>query len=328
MGFDVRHLRLVAAIGRAGNLSKAAAALGISQPAVSCQLSRLEKQIGYRLFERHDTGAAPTPMGESLLRRVDAVLPLMDDLLTDIEQRTMADAEPAVLRVGAVCSAIVGRIGGLVAGAVQGATVSVQIDDCVLRLLDMVGDRRLDLAAIKEYPGYEHALPSSVQVTAFMIDPTAVLLPELHPLAARDVIQLTDLRDEEWVLHPVDSSRFHEYLFATCAQLGFRPNIIHQCKSEDATQQLVRSGAISLSQAGSPGHGPGIACRLLGRNALARKHVLAWRRDGLIDTVAADLVSELKTAYWHEARRSPLFDHWVREPGEWELEESRGPIAV
>lgn len=325
MGFEVRQLRLVAAIGKAGNLSKAAAALGISQPAVSCQLNRLEKQLGYRLFERHDAGVTATPMGEALLRRVDSVLPLMDDLHTDIKQRTMISTESTVVRVGAVCSAIVGRIGGLVAGAIRGGTVSVQIDDCVLRLLDMVGDRRLDLAAIKEYPGYEHPLPPNVRVTAFMAEPTAVLLPERHPLAAHDIIQLGDLRDAEveWVLPPVDSSRFREYLFATCADLGFRPNIIHHCMSDDATQQLVRSGAISLSQAGSPGYGQGTACRLLGQNALVRKHALVWRPDNPIAAVAADLVSELKKAYWHEARRSPLFDRWVEEPREWELTESR-----
>ena len=323
MGFEVRQLRLVAAIGREGNLSRAASALGVSQPAVSCQLSRLEKQLGYRLFARNDNGVTATPMGEALLRRVDAVLPLMDDLLADIEQRTVVNAVPAVLRVGAVCSAIAGRIGGLVAGAVSGGTVSVQIDDCVLRLIDMVGDRRLDLAAIKEYPGYEHPLPPQVRVTAFMADPTAVLLPERHPLAARDIVELCDLRDEEWVLHPVDSSRFHEYLFASCAALGFRPRITHHCASEQASLQVVRNGAIGLSQAGSPALAPGVACRLLGRNALSRKHALAWRLDSPLAGAAADLIEELRKAYWHEAHDSPLFGHWGHEPEKWELSESR-----
>ncbi|EWM10563.1 LysR family transcriptional regulator [Kutzneria sp. 744] len=323
MGFEVRQLRLVAAIGREGNLSRAASALGVSQPAVSCQLSRLEKQLGYRLFERHDSGVIATAMGEALLRRVDSVLPLMDDLLSDIDQRAMINAGPSVLRVGAVCSAIAGRIGGLVAGAVQGGTVSVQIDDCVLRLIDMVGDRRLDLAAIKEYPGYEHPLPPDVRVTAFMADPTAVLLPEHHPLADRSLVELADLRDESWVLHPVDSSRFHEYLFASCAALGFRPSVSHHCTNEQASLQVVRNGAISLSQAGSPALAPGVVCRLLAGNALSRKHALAWRVDSPLAPAASTLISELRSAYWHEARRSPVFADWARDPQSWELSESR-----
>ncbi|GAA3439191.1 hypothetical protein GCM10018954_088120 [Kutzneria kofuensis] len=33
-----------------------------------------------------------------------------------------------------------------------------------------------------------------MHVTAFMADPTAVLLPEKHPLAAKDIVELGDLR--------------------------------------------------------------------------------------------------------------------------------------
>ncbi|MGH8795377.1 MAG: LysR family transcriptional regulator, partial [Stackebrandtia sp.] len=46
MEVELRHLRAVCAVADAGSVSKAAAALGISQPALTAQLRRIEQSLG------------------------------------------------------------------------------------------------------------------------------------------------------------------------------------------------------------------------------------------------------------------------------------------
>jgi molybdate transport repressor ModE-like protein len=63
---DVDDLRLVAAIADSGSVGAAARSLGISQPSASQRLSRLERRVGVRLFDRDTQGARATVAGAEL----------------------------------------------------------------------------------------------------------------------------------------------------------------------------------------------------------------------------------------------------------------------
>ena len=60
---NLRHLRALSAAVEQGTLSAAAARVGLSQPALTQGLSKLEAQLGTRLFERHPGGLTPTSAG-------------------------------------------------------------------------------------------------------------------------------------------------------------------------------------------------------------------------------------------------------------------------
>ena len=51
-----RRLRVFAAVVESGNFTAAASSLGLTQPAVSQNISELEKDLGVRLFERSNRG--------------------------------------------------------------------------------------------------------------------------------------------------------------------------------------------------------------------------------------------------------------------------------
>ncbi|MGO1051622.1 LysR family transcriptional regulator [Crossiella sp. CA198] len=57
-------------IHRTGSLTAAAARRGLSQPAVSGQLARLERQLGVELFTRTNQGVRPTPRADTLAAQV------------------------------------------------------------------------------------------------------------------------------------------------------------------------------------------------------------------------------------------------------------------
>lgn len=77
---DLGWMRIFVEIARAGSLSAAAQLLGLTQPAVSYQIRRLEEQMGVRLFRRQHRGVELTPEGERLLDIVSRSVGEIDQL--------------------------------------------------------------------------------------------------------------------------------------------------------------------------------------------------------------------------------------------------------
>jgi len=76
--FDLNLLHVFQAVHSAGSVSRAAQALGLSQPAVSHALARLRLALHDPLFTRVAGGVAPTPKAAQFARQVDAALKVLD----------------------------------------------------------------------------------------------------------------------------------------------------------------------------------------------------------------------------------------------------------
>ncbi|GAA3373202.1 LysR family transcriptional regulator [Streptomyces sannanensis] len=66
---DLALLRTFVTVHRAGSFTRAAALLGLSQPAVTSQIRALERQLGRPLFLRQARGVTPTTIGDELAHR-------------------------------------------------------------------------------------------------------------------------------------------------------------------------------------------------------------------------------------------------------------------
>lgn len=71
---NLRHLRGLLAVQKHGSISAAAAAVNLSQPALTQGILKLENQLGEVLLERRPDGIVPTPAGELVLQRAQASL--------------------------------------------------------------------------------------------------------------------------------------------------------------------------------------------------------------------------------------------------------------
>jgi LysR family transcriptional regulator, regulator for genes of the gallate degradation pathway len=69
---NLRHLRSLSAVVEHGTLSAAAARIGLSQPALTQGLSKLERQLGAALFDRRPDGLAATAAGQAMADRAAA----------------------------------------------------------------------------------------------------------------------------------------------------------------------------------------------------------------------------------------------------------------
>ncbi|MFI1466885.1 LysR family transcriptional regulator [Streptomyces wuyuanensis] len=79
---DLALLRTFVTVHRAGSFTRAAALLGLSQPAVTSQIRTLERQLGRPLFLRQARGVTPTTVGDELAQRA---APHLDALVEIVE---------------------------------------------------------------------------------------------------------------------------------------------------------------------------------------------------------------------------------------------------
>ena len=101
---DPRRLLTFREVARQGSFSRAGEALALTQPAVSQQVSALERQLGVRLLDRGPGGPTPTEAGALLLAHADAVADRLAQADTQVAE--LATAERETLRVGAFPSAL------------------------------------------------------------------------------------------------------------------------------------------------------------------------------------------------------------------------------
>ncbi|MBK9133324.1 MAG: LysR family transcriptional regulator [Betaproteobacteria bacterium] len=83
--WDLERLRVFVTVVQQGSLTRTAVMLGLPQPAISRQISRLETECGGRLFHRTGRGVTLTQLGETLLPRIASLLHEAGELSAQLE---------------------------------------------------------------------------------------------------------------------------------------------------------------------------------------------------------------------------------------------------
>jgi DNA-binding transcriptional LysR family regulator len=81
LNIPIEIVRTVVAISETGSLSKAADRLGLSQPAISSQVKRLQSLVGGSLFVKTANGTTTTELGKLALQQARRILEANDQLL-------------------------------------------------------------------------------------------------------------------------------------------------------------------------------------------------------------------------------------------------------
>lgn len=83
---NIRHLRVVESVAHNASVSRAAEKLGLTQPAVSLAIAKLELMVGQPLFARTRSGCYLTSAGEVYLHRVERFLAQSDRAISDLHR--------------------------------------------------------------------------------------------------------------------------------------------------------------------------------------------------------------------------------------------------
>lgn len=196
---EVDKLATLKAVLGHGSFSAAAQSLHLTQPAVSRQVSSLERRLGVQLVRRTRRGVQATEAGLLLLEHAEDVLRRLDRAETELQQ--LAGLRRGTIRLGSFFTALVylsAEVGMVLGERHPGLVI---VDDLVDRAEAFAKLRRgeLDSAVVFDHD-FESAPPADGVTTAWLFDdPVRVLLPRGHPLAKRSVVSLTDLAGQTWL---------------------------------------------------------------------------------------------------------------------------------
>ncbi|GGK00239.1 transcriptional regulator [Pilimelia anulata] len=311
MELELRHLRTVCAIAETGSLTKAAAVMRMSQPALTARLQRLEAELGASLFVRSARGMVPTTVGEYVLLRARAILHGVAELRGGVARQWGGGGTPVIALGGAVGSVSIGLADRLGAH-LPGVEVRLTMEYSPLLLWDLVGAGRFDLVVTVDYPGYElHATPA-MRCATIVREPVFVALAAGDPLAALAEVPLAALADRAWVMTPPDGAGWPDCFLAACEQAGFRPRVPYTTPSSDSIRTLVAGGrAVAACQPVYQADAD-VAVRPLAGNPVSMRHVLVCPTDGRL---AGDLPAMLRlarAAYWEHVREHTAFHDLLR----------------
>ncbi len=179
---DIRLLEAFRAVIETGSVTHAAAALGVTQPAVSAQIARLEGVLGFSLFERSGNRLRPTSEAIAFRAEVDRTLGRIDDLAS--AAALLREGQSGSLAIASHPMAGVTLLTPVVASFVRARPhVRVQL---ITRNSDVVRGMfpsRMHDIGICELP----IDPSGLNVTRYRMQCVAIL-PKGHALCAHDVI--------------------------------------------------------------------------------------------------------------------------------------------
>lgn len=235
---ELRQLAIAVAIIDQGGMSRAATALGITQPSVSQSVHKLEAELGVALFRRAARSVELTDAGRAFEGPARAVL----RGVTTIEATVAAHREltAGVLRIGMLPTLAATLAAGVIATfRRRHPAVTVQIADerRPPRLLDMVADGRCELAFSEEAT----RRPGLVSVPLGRQELVAVLPPDATPPGVGG-LALADLAELPLVLAPPGTS-VREQVTVACEALGRTPWVAVEVPQRDAIVPLVLAGA-------------------------------------------------------------------------------------
>jgi DNA-binding transcriptional LysR family regulator len=241
--YDVRLLQVLREIALRGSFSAAAEALNYTQPAVSQQVARLERQTGVTLVDRTSRGIRITAAGQALLRRTETVLAELQ--AAEAELGEIASEARGRLRVAAFSTAA-GTIVPEAVSAFRQLRPAVEVE---LLLLDppdsvpLLARGELEVALCEEHGFSGDVSTAGVTVEHLFDDPLYVSLPGGHPLATQQTVALGDLCDEDWILvTPGGVCADTNIILQACREVGFEPRGAYFSSDYFAIQGLVASG--------------------------------------------------------------------------------------
>lgn len=191
LGDDLEYFLMLASTG---TFTSSAERLGISQPALSKAVQRLERKVGARLITRTPRGAELTDAGRAFYQRLQAVSRDMDDAVQ--EARDLGGGHAGLLRVGITPATTDFTLRALLP-ALTMERPAAQIGFTTAfsgALMDTVSRREVELAVCP----IPDKLGPALEYEPLYDDPCSLMVNASHPLASRPGIALEELVDFAW----------------------------------------------------------------------------------------------------------------------------------
>ncbi len=279
---DLRQYRYFQAVAEELHFGRAAKRLGISQPSLSLQIQRLERDLGTVLLKRTKRRVELTPSGAVLAERARAVLEAAQR--AEAEVKRVGRGERDRLALGYMSAAMLPMFPAALRRFFAGEVDLGFVD--LARRAPEAGEGEAALA---------HELVSHERLM--------VALPPRHALANRAIIRLAELANDPFVTLPREpATGFFDQIIQLCRTAGFSPMIRHEAPDLPVMLALIASGrgVALVPDCVEPLWPEGIAFRRLAERAWIDVSMI-WRKDNPSQALGA-LVAAIREETAHLRR--------------------------
>ena len=226
---ELLQLRYFCVVAKHQNMTKAAAELMISQPALSKTIASLEKELGTPLFVRRNRSIFLNRAGEILYQKIDQSINLIDDTVSEI--RELSNEPFGNVRL-LVLSASSYMPGFYIAFHQRYPFIKLQLSNYIRYEHMFMYDCDFCITADAGFTPLAGNCVVPILTERFVL-----AVNKQHPLAGRGSIHL-----KEAAPYPFVASNRREDLEFYCLKAGFRPNIIAECDNGTTYEAFLRGG--------------------------------------------------------------------------------------
>lgn len=239
---DLTLLRAFITVAKEGNLTRAAAQLHLTQPAVSLQIKHLQTTLGVTLFTRTSHGLTLTRDGQSLLPHAERAIAAANDVQRAAD--SLRNDVRGQLRIGTILDPAFLRLGGFLRQLVE---TRPQIETALRHgmsgwVLEQIRAGELDVGYYIGEPSEDDprdgAAFHAVTLTHFQYRVLAPAGWKDRVKGARDWRTLAAL---PWIMTP-PASAHHRLLSRRFAEAGVKPVKVAEVDQEPSMLDLVKSG--------------------------------------------------------------------------------------
>lgn len=211
---ELFQLRYAVTLSECRNFSRAAEKLFITQPTLSQQIQKLEKKVGFTIFERDSRRVIPTPAGEQFLFYAERVIQEFERLKEEVDNIQSTLKHDVQLGASQYSTQFFSE--SIPSFLVKFPQINITISELHdPELTESVIKNKIDLAVVS-IP-HNHATRDKINIFPIKEEHVCVILKKGHPLTQKSEVTLHDLIDyklifssHRGVLLPIMKSAFEQ----------------------------------------------------------------------------------------------------------------------
>lgn len=267
------------------NFSEAAKELFITQPALSQQITAIEKELNMQLFIRDKNKLRLTPAAIVLMQELPECNRRFQEAIE--KARIVSDGHSAILKVGVLEGQILSPNFRAAYHAFKTRYPNIHIEftmDSFAGLRKGLDEKKLDIAFTINFDVKNS--PSYLWVTTD-VDICAIFAAENHPLYKKTIHNWKDLKDETIILvDGEDSAIVQEMVLTDCDQAGFIPKFLLAHSLNEQMLWIDAGLGVGISNTDSYIYANRNVRCLKEMPIKGNYFVLAWHRENINSAVA------------------------------------------
>lgn len=234
-----RHIQYFLAVAQHHSFTRAAAALHVSQPALSQQVRQLEESLGAQLFDRSGRVTRLTDAGEVYLRYAKRASQELQEARRAIHD--VGDLSRGSLRVAVTPTFTSYLVGPLI------EAFHSRYPNITLNLREIAQERMEALLLADELDvgiAFDELHAQDIDTYPLLVETLALVVGSQHPLAQASAIGPLALNDESMILLSAEFAT-REQIERYCRQHGIRPQVKMEANAIGAVIEVVRRTTLS-----------------------------------------------------------------------------------